>query len=126
MEFRPDPYRNIVGYAQKFKQRLKELLNNQPGLASPTVEADVFAVLMDKNNVNRLLTHRDCVKLAAIIGIANDGSRAITISLLAVGSDGKVLPQHRLPPEDHDFLLGEEVWPDKITINEMDTFLPLP
>ena len=135
---RPDSYVRIKDYAAKFATLLKEKTNNN-GLSAPTADEEVFAVLMEKGDVARLLLHPKCHKLTAIIGVAeHNGKEEVTISLLAVGADGKVLPEHMVSQgaagtdnkdaNQADFtgdpLPGEEVWPVRKTIAEMNEFLP--
>lgn len=125
-----DTYSNIKGYAQDYADKLKEMGNGK-GITMPQLEDDVFAVLMEKWDVARLLMHPHCYKLAAIIGIAPDpideDRNTITISLLAVNEKGEVLPEHKRVFKEGDKeppLPGEEVWPKKITIAQMNSFLP--
>lgn len=123
----PDSYQNIRRYAADYAGQVQELTGGK-GIASSNPGDDVFAVLMEKGDVARLLLHPNCHKLAAIIGIADDGDGPkISISLLAVGADGQVLPEHRREAKEMNTeppLAGEEVWPTKITVSQMETFLP--
>jgi len=123
----PDSYKRIKSYAKTFADRLGNKTGGK-GLGKPTTKEDNFAVLMERGDVARLLMHPKCYKLAAIIGIADDGTGdQITVSLLAVGADDKVLAEHRggsKQDSEAPTLPGEEVWPKKVTIADLDTFLP--
>ncbi len=112
---------------QAGKEITADQANNYLGkyveVANPNAAEDNFAVLMELKNILRLLGHEDCVKLAAIIGVVKKGSGLpeITISLLAVNKDDKILPEHIRGTFD-----GEEVWPKKIAMSEINTLLPEP
>lgn len=126
---KPDSYGRIKGYAAAFIDFIQQLPNGK-GIAAPQAGDDVFAVFMEKGDVARLLLHPKCNKLAAIIGIADHGddNPNITISLLAIGADGKVLPEHRKTDAnlmmDDPELPGEEVWPEKKRVQDFGNFLP--
>lgn len=126
--FHADSYNNIQRYAQRYSDTLKQ----KGGITNPQFEKDVFAVLMEKWNVTRLISHPDCYRLAAIIGI--DDEEKMTISLLAVGKDGRVLPQHKGPISSsktgdvqilsEEELPGEEVWPLRVELGMIGELLP--
>ena len=115
--FRPDSYHNIKRYVDRYK----EVIENIGPIAAPSTDEDVFAVLMEKENVKRLLGHPDCEKLAAIIGIDDEGE--VTVSLLIVDSNNDILAEHKLPDNDPGNVKGEEVWPDRVVLGDVDIFL---
>ena len=118
---RPDSYKNIKGYAEAFHHAL---FNNQIGITATEPSNEVFAVLMERDDVKNLIDALENIPeyafLAAIMGIAKDdnGVASITISLLGTDSDGEILADHV-----NGALPGQEVWPNKRALNKRLTFL---
>lgn len=116
----PDNYGNIKKYAALYKATLKNDVGR--GIVAGTPDNDIFAVLMEKNEVQAMLDQEGCVYVAAILGThfdENEVVTGVTISLLCVDGNKEVLDAHRTMG-----LPGQEVWPNKIPLKKLETFLP--
>ena len=113
----PDTYKNIKGYAANFENALNFL---QSGVTAVNPADEIFAILMEKEDVQTIINLSGCRYVSAIMGVEyQSGSPRITISLLGADAAGNILAAHKNGTKP-----GQEVWPNRITLKDKSTFLP--
>jgi hypothetical protein len=112
--YAPDPYRNIRSYAQTYASSLRKM---EQGIGTPDPEEETAVVIIERQYLEDILAV-EAYDVAAVFGV--EGGR-LTISFLALDSNGDVSPRHIEGEAD-----GQEVWPNKITVSHLEEFLPEP
>lgn len=117
-EVRPgENYLAIKGYCNNLRNHL---MARGKGIVAPKAEEEVFAVLMEKGNVARILSEvpRNGY-LGAFLGMEQTPkSERLTIALLALNSRKEILDAHKKSQ-----LGGEESWGEQFNFSEMNKVL---
>lgn len=117
----PDSYANIKVYAARYANQL--ITGLQSGIAKQNPDDEALLIYFDVASVAELIRQggTDCTYLAGVLGIhtTDAGEDQLTISLLCTDKHGEVLLGHR-----NGTLDGQEVWPYRASIADLNVVLP--